>query len=249
MGSIQAFPRKPGVATLADVWRTAQLSDVGAMRVREARLEDFAALRALQKHAAPFSPPLTLRALESRRLAFPAGQWVAINEGRVAGFASCLLLARHDYGDGIAWAELTGEGFFTTHHDDAHTLFCADLFVDPTPAGANAMKALVHAMRKACRRMNLRRVLGTERLAGYGECESLMTPEAYAMRIIAGDIPEEPLRARLAQGYQFGGVLRGFAPEDAPSRGHAALLVWLNPLHAPAGPPAFALSSRARKCA
>jgi hypothetical protein len=38
-------------------------------------------------------------------------------------------------------------------------------------------------------------------------------------------------------------------PEDGESAGHAALLAWLNPLHAPPQPPASIVSERRRRAA
>ena len=66
MGSIQTFPRKPHVATLADVWRAAALQSGSSVEVRALRLEDYAALRALHRQAEPWHEAPTLRQVESR---------------------------------------------------------------------------------------------------------------------------------------------------------------------------------------
>ena len=242
MGSVQAFPHKAGAATLADVWRAAKLTEAAPLRVREARLEDFAALRAVQRQAAPLSPALTLRQLESRRLAFPAGQLVAGSNGRISGFASCLLSPRTDYGS-APWRVATADGYFTTHDPSGSTLYCAELCVDPERPGLAVARALVLAQRRLCRRMNLRRIIAIAPLEGYAEAGDF-TPEEYAMHAVAGDWPDASLRLHVSQGFQYCGILRDYLPRDASSCGHAALLAWLNPLFTPAGPPAFA-----RRCA
>jgi hypothetical protein len=64
-----------------------------------------------------------------------------------------------------------------------------------------------------------------------------------------GEIEDAGLRFALAHGYQFCGVLPGYLPEDAESQGNAALLAWLNPLHAPPQPPASIVSERRRRAA
>jgi hypothetical protein len=60
------------------------------------------------------------------------------------------------------------------------------------------------------------------------------------MRVVWGDIPDPVLRFQLSQGFHYCGVIHNYLPEDAPSCGHAALIVWLNPRHAPPRPAALA---------
>ena len=103
--------------------------------------------------------------------------------------------------------------------------------------------------RRACRKLNLRRLVTTERLAGYADVDPSITPGRYAMKIVWGDADDAAIRLRMTMGFQFCGVLPGFQPEDRASMGNAALFAWLNPLYAPPGPPAFEQSERARRCA
>ena len=248
MGSIQAFPRKAHASTLADVWRAAA-STGGAVRVREARLEDFAALRALQRQFAPHLPALTLRQLETRRHVFAPGQLVAVSDGQLVGAASSLIVHWADGGAVPSWRGLTGDGSFITHDPSASTLYAAELFVDETRRGSSVARALLQALRRSCRKLNLRRAVTTERLAGYADADPSTTPARHAMRIVWGDIGDAAMGLRMSMGFQFCGVLAGFLPEDRASLGNAALMTWLNPLYAPPAPPAFEQSQRARKCA
>jgi hypothetical protein len=75
-----------------------------------------------------------------------------------------------------------------------------------------------------------------------------MSPELYAQRVIWGDIDDPMLRFQMAQGYHYCGILKDYLPADLESGGHAALIVWLNPMYAPPRPPAFE-TERPRKCA
>ena len=248
MGSIQAFPRKAHANTLADVWRAAGGSS-GVVRIREARLEDFAALRALQRQFAPHMPPLTLRHLETRRHVFAPGQLVAVSDGHLVGAASSLIVRWADGGAVPTWKGLTGDGSFITHDDSASTLYGAELYVDETRRGTSVARALLQALRRSARKLNLRRVVTTERLTGYCNEDPSTTPARYAMRIVWGDVADASMGLRMSMGFQLCGVLQGFLPEDRASLGNAALLCWLNPLYAPPGPPAFAQSERTRQCA
>ena len=248
MGSIQAFPRKAPPNTLADVWRAAAAAS-GVVRVREARLEDFAALRGLQRQFAPYLPPLTLRRLETRRHVFAPGQLVAVSDGQLVGAASSLVVPWADGGAVPTWKGLTGEGSFMTHDPNASTLYGAEILADDSRRGSSVARVLLQACRRTCRKLNLRRVVTTERLTGYGDADPSTTPARYAMRIVWGDIADPAMGLRMSMGFQFCGVLPGFLPEDRASLGNAALLAWLNPLYAPPGPPAFEQSERVRKYA
>ena len=247
MGSIELFPRRPGARPIPESWRVAT-AGAGLVRVREARLEDFAAVRALQKIAAPHRAPCSLRQFESRLHVFGPGQLVAVREGHVVGAASALVFA----GEPDAtppYRELTADDTFATHDAAGDTLFGAGLLVYPSYHGFAASRALFQARRKLCRRFNLRRILTAAPLEGYARFRDRLAPEAFAMRVIGGDVPDASVRFLMAHGFQFCGVLRDFWPEHAGAAGHAALFAWLNPLYAPPRPPAFAETARTRRCA
>jgi hypothetical protein len=248
LGSIEVFPRKRGAGTLADVWRIAPLRGSGVIKVRAARLEDYAAIRALRRLSQPDVPPWTLKQFESRRAAFPEGQLVAHCDGDVVGAASSLVVRWNDYVLDNTWKSITADGYFSTHDTQGHTLYGAETFVDISRRGFGAGRALHQARRKLCRRLNLRRIIATERLSGYHAVRDTMSAELYAQRVIWGDIDDAMLRFQLAQGYQYCGILEDYLPEDLASGGHAALFVWLNPMYAPPRPPAFE-TERPRKCA
>jgi hypothetical protein len=248
MGSIQLFPRALPRQLIAQAWRTTPLGP-GTIRVREARPEDYAAVRLLQRRVLPCLPALTLRQWESRLHGFGAGQLVATCDGHVVGAAGSLIVRWDEYGFEPSWKAITGDGTFTTHDVEGRTLFAADVMVDPAANAVLASRALFQARRRLCRHLNLRRMIATARMPGYGALRDELTPEVYAMRVIWGDIADPAWRLLMAQGFQYCGILRNHQPGDLASCGNAALLAWLNPLHAPPGPPAAQESQRARKCA
>jgi GNAT superfamily N-acetyltransferase len=248
LGSIQPFPGKRAAGTLADVWRLSPSADA-VLRVRNTRREDYAAIRAVQRDNSPHVPPWSLRQLEAQVQSFPEGQIVATLEGHVCGAAATLVVDWESYVAGHTWRDVTGEGLFTTHEQRGNALYCAALVTEATKHGYGIARMLLHAQRRLCRRLNLPRVIATARLPGYSEHAERMTPDEYAMRVVWGDLEEPELRLRLAHGFQFCGVLRGYLPEDGESCGNAALVAWLNPMHAPPGPPASIASERRRKAA
>jgi hypothetical protein len=249
MGSIQVFPRRPGIRALPADWRSLPLASDAPVRVRETRLEDYAAVRALHRIAMPHRAAFSLKQLESQVHVFARGQMVAVSDGDLVGAACSLVLRWNDFGAERSRDALTGDGFLGTHDESGLTLFGAETVVEPTPRGLVAARALSHARRRLCRRLNLKRVLTPVLLDGYGAVRATLTPEAFAMRVLCGDLHHGPMRQLMAHGFQFCGALRDYLPGDASSAGHAALFAWLNPLYAPPGPPAFEDFARARKCA
>ncbi|HUP97747.1 MAG TPA: GNAT family N-acetyltransferase [Usitatibacter sp.] len=248
MGSIiEVFPSRRGVATLADVWRAEPAA--GPVRVRATRLEDYAAIRALQRAAHPYAAPWSLKQLESQIHAFPEGQFVAVSEGHVVGAAASLIVRWDEYAVDHTWKGITAEGHFSTHDAHGRTLYSADLVADTTRRGFGIARALFQSQRRLTRRCNLRRIIATARLPGYGPFSADMTPELYAMRVIWGDIADPAMRFKMSQGFQYCGILRGYMPEDTESCGNAALLAWLNPMYSPPGPPAFMAPERQLKSA
>lgn len=248
LGSIQLFPGK-GAATIADVWRIAPLPGSGAVKVRGARVEDYAAVRALERAGAAMGPAITLRQFESRRQVFPEGQWIAECGGAIAGAGSSMVVAWDDYPRGHDWNAITGDGTFATHDPSGRTLFGSDVVADATRRGFGVARALHLARRRLCRRLNLRRIAAAVGMPGYAALGEAMPPDHYAKRIVWGEIDEPSLRFHLSLGFQYCGILERFLPEDPAGSGHAALVVWLNPLYAPPGPTARIQSQRARKCA
>ena len=250
MGSVEAFPRKPGVSTIADVWRVApSLATEEALRVRPLRLEDCAAIRALQRDANPGMPAWSVQQLESQHHAFPQGQLVAEYGGVLVGALSTLIVQWDDYAVEHRWRSITGGGTFSTHDPQGRTLYTTEVVVDLSRRGYGVARALYLAQKRLCRRLNLRRVIGAARLPGYSEVNQRMSPELYAMKVIWGDLADPVLRFAMTQGFQYCGIIHDYRPEDVESAGHAALIVWLNPLYSPPRPPASIERERQRRCA
>jgi predicted N-acetyltransferase YhbS len=183
----------------ARAWRGSSVPGTGAPKVRAARLEDFAAIRALQRRSQPGAPAWTLKQLESQRQAFPEGQLVADAQGEVIGSASASVME---------WDE----------ERPAQTLYVSDVFVDAVRHGAGAARALYQAERRLCRKLNLRRVVASV---------PVEEPEIYVQRVIWGDIADERLRVPLSLAFQYCGMRGGdailawvnplYSPDDPPA--------------------------------
>lgn len=194
----------------------------GPARARAQRREDFASLLSFQREARiDVASP---RLLESRRRAFPEGQLIASSGAQVAGMLAALVVDWDDPGEARDWSELTGDGTFSTHDETGNTLFAAVVAAHPERAAAGALRALHQSARRLCRKLNLHRVVAAIALDD-DDPESALRDAAW------GNLDEPCLRVPMAQGFQCIGIL---ADKHGPTRG---LLVWVNPLYSPDGPP------------
>ncbi len=158
---------------------------------------------------------------------------VVDQNGRVIGASASLIVLWDDYGVDHTWKGITGDGYFTTHNPAGFTLYGAEVVVDAKRRGNGIGRILYSARRKLCQSRNLKRIIAAGRLPGYHKVKDVMAPELYAMRVVWGDIRDPVLRFQMSQGFHYCGVIHNYLPEDGPSCGNAALIVWLNSRYAP----------------
>lgn len=247
MGSIQSFPRRWRAGLRDRAWRMSPTPS-GPVTVRAALPEDFAILHALHRLAVPARPALAMKQLEAQRHAFPEGQLVAVQGGRAVGAGTSLVLPWERHATLPRWEDITGQGTFASHDAAGETLFAVETLVDSSRRGLGIGRSLLQARRQLCRRLNLRRIVAAAPLSGHTPLEASASPEQYAARILMGDLSNPMLELHLAQGFQYCGVAHDFLPVGTESRAHAALMVWINPAHAP-HPPPVREEGAALKCA
>lgn len=205
--------------------------DAHSIKVRHCRRADIPQLLELQSRVYPGIPGWRADQLESHLRVFPAGQVVACAGRRIVGLASSLIVRWDDWGVRHTWREVTGSGSFETHSPDGRTLYGAEVFTDPSLRRLGVGKKLYRARRMICRALNLRRIMACGRLPNYHRHARAMPPEEYAMRVLWGDFKDPVLLFQLREGFHYCGVIHGYLPSDAESRGNATIIVWLNARH------------------
>jgi hypothetical protein len=238
MGSIIEVFARPGArhARTPQAWRRTPMPGNGAVRVRSARPEDFAAVNAVQREAgARVASP---RQLELQHHAFPEGQLVATNGAGIVGALASLVVDWEDPAEGGGWPHLTAGGTFASHSPGAATLFAASVAAHPQRGATGTLRALHQAARRLCRKHNLRRVVSAVAVESRDAAALLLREAAW------GRVDDARLRVPMAQGFQCAGLL-----DDDDPGGGTALLVWINPIYSPGGPPGDAEAERPRECA
>lgn len=204
--------------------------------VRNTRQEDIPELIRLQRRVYPDIPSWSRRDLGHQLEVFPQGQLVVEHDGQLAGCASSLIVLWDDWSGEHTWQDVTAAGTFDSHNPNGRTLYGAEVFVDPNVRGAGLGQALYEGRRAICRQSNLKRIIACGRMPGYGRYADQMSPELYAKKVVWGDLRDPVLGFQLHQGFSYCGVIENYLPEDSESRGHASLIVWLNPDYDPNGP-------------
>lgn len=212
------------------------IAPAGPARVRTTRIEDFSQIDEIARRTYGLGWPA--RCLLSHREIFPAGQMVAVpadDDHRVLGFAACLIILWDEYDADESWHDYTDRGMFTNHDPEGHTLYGAEVVVDPAVRRLGVGTALYSARRALARRLGLWRIRAHSRLAGYAGYADRMSPEDYVRSVIAGKLMDPTLSFQLRQGFRVLGVASDYLDHDGEhSMGHAALIEWINEEAVPA---------------
>lgn len=199
--------------------------------IRHTRGTDIGPLIALQKRVYPTIPPWREELLSKQLEVFPQGQIVAEVDGLLVGAASALVVLWDEWQVEHTWREITARGSFDTHNPEGRTLYGAEVFVHPHLRGSGIGRALYQGRQRICRQLNLKRIMACGRLPGYHRHAGQMSALLYAQKVVWGDIIDPVLSFQLREGFHFCGTVDDYLPEDGESRGHASLIVWLNPRH------------------
>ena len=199
------------------------------LNVRNTRLEDIDALVRLQGEVYPHIAAWDRDRVAHQIELFPEGQFVAFYDNRLVGCASSLVILWDEWAEEHTWEQITASGTFNTHTAAGHTLYGAEVFVSPRLRGKRVGHALYEARRRACKALNLRRIIACGRLPGYHAVADQMTVEFYARKVLWGDITDPVLSFQLREGFRYCGIMHNYLPDDHESHGHASLIAWINP--------------------
>ncbi|MFP4145924.1 MAG: GNAT family N-acetyltransferase [Phycisphaeraceae bacterium] len=203
----------------------------GEVFIRRATPGDIEPIMAMSRRIYAMPAQRWTRAeLESHQRVFPEGQLVAVDaeSGGVVGMAASLIVLWDDYDVADSWRDFTEGGYFTNHDPDGHTLYGAEVMVDPRMQGRGIGKKIYAARRELVRELGLHRIRAGARLRGYSRFADQFPPQEYVARVMAGDIGDPTLSFQLKQGFTVLAVVPDYLKDDPESMGYAAVIEWLN---------------------
>ena len=204
--------------------------DASKVRVRRWRVKDIPRLLEVQNAAYGNSPPHELcdeRHFRLQLKTFPEGQLLAEVDGEVVGFTATLIVSLDRDDIAYSYAEITGDGTFTTHNPGGDTLYGAEMAVHPDFQGRGIAKRLYKERMKLLTKLNLRRMVAGGRIPGYMNYAGRMSAEQYVKKVVAGEITDPTLTPQVRSGYRVRGVQMDYL-QDAESLNYATLLEYIN---------------------
>jgi ribosomal protein S18 acetylase RimI-like enzyme len=209
--------------------------------IRHTEPRDVAGIVELCERVYPDTPPWRPDQLYSHLRVFPEGQFVAVQgpTERVVGMgASCIVFWDH-YHLLDSWETFTADGMFTNHDPvQGHTLYGAEIIVDPALQGHGIGSGLWGAQRALAERWGLWRVRGGGRLRDYHTYADQMTAADYVLQVVQGLLWDRTLSVWLHEGCHVLAVVPHYLNDDPETLGYAAVTEWLNPQVVPPAPAA-----------
>ncbi len=163
---------------------------------------------------------------------FPEGQLVALLGDEVVGYAMALIVQMDEDSPWHSYAEITGDGTFSTHDPAGDSLYGADIAVHPAHRGKGVAAKLYKGRTSILRRFNLRRMIAGGRIPGYREFAGRMSAEDYVNKVVQGELKDPALSAHLKAGYKVRGIHMGYL-RDAQSLNYATYIELENPSYRP----------------
>jgi len=163
---------------------------------------------------------------------FPDGQYMAVlrhpDGERVVG--ACSAIRQHFDFDHIQhkFADLTDNGWLSTHAPDGEWLYGIDMAIHPSYRRRRLATRLYRVRANVVQRLNLRGEIIGGMMPGYHRFKQKLSLEEYVQQVAAGEVKDPTLTAQMKQGFSLRGVLYDHIT-DPRSNNAAALLVRENP--------------------
>lgn len=171
---------------------------------------------------------------------YPDGQFVALYEGKIAGYCASMRLDERLALAPHSWEEITNDGLGSRHDPTGDWLYGFEMCVDPELRGVRLGQRLYDARKSLAERLELKGIVIGGRLPFYARNRRKVDgPQDYLEQVREGKIKDPILGFQLKSGFEPIGILEKYLPEDKSSLGLAAHLVWRNPYVDPDEPARF----------
>lgn len=158
---------------------------------------------------------------------FPEGSFVALADERVIGFASGIFTNFDFDHPNHSSAEISGDGFYTTHQPAGAWYYAVDLGIHPDYRRQGIGRRLYEARKTLVMRQNKRGIVAGGLLADYAAYRGAMSVTAYAEAVVAGQYYDSTLTFQLNNGFVYQGLIENYVTNDTDNM--ATLIVWHNP--------------------
>lgn len=203
------------------------------LEVRRTEVADIPHLIEIANRVYPDQPPYEHGQFRGQIDRFAEGQFIALYNGRVVGFCSTFRISEQGAFSDHSWDAITGSGYAARHDGRGAWLYGMEVAVDPAYRRYRIGQRLYDARKRLAQELGLKGVVFGGRLPGFARRRrEFPEPASYFEAVREGRIKDPVARFQMQQAFEPVRLLARYAPEDKPSGGVAALMVWRNPDHA-----------------
>jgi predicted amidohydrolase/GNAT superfamily N-acetyltransferase len=202
------------------------------LQVRNARQEDIPQIAALSTRVYSgtgmhgHSEPMLTGQLNH----FPAGQFVVTAGERIVGYCATLRVSEKACMKPHTWAEITGNGFASTHNPAGEWLYGMEVCVDPDLRGYRIGQRLYNARKRLAQELGLKGIVFAGRLPTLARhIKRYESVEAYVEAVEQKRQRDPVLSFQLRNGFEVIGVIPHYLDVDRQSLGYGIHMVWRNP--------------------
>lgn len=204
------------------------------LEVRNAQFTDIPGIIALTSRVYRDQEPYLPGVIRGQISAFPEGQFVALFDDEIVGYAATIRLDEARIFNQHTWSDLTGHGYASQHDPSGNWLYGVEVCVDPGRRRSRIGKRLYEARERLCDELDLGGIAFGGRLPGFRRHrKTYSTPEEYIEAVRSREVRDPVASFHMKLGFEPEMALHDYHPDDAASGGHAALMVWRNPYHDP----------------
>ncbi len=164
---------------------------------------------------------------------FPEGQFVALIDGKVVGFAITLRTHKPPTHNALPWLEAIGGLYINKHQPGGDWLYGVDFAVDRSYRKRGIGTGLYKARFQMVRRLNLRGFYAGGMLVNYDKYQHDMSLQEYGRKVMCGEIRDSTVSMQLNRGFKPSGVIEHYTGNTVED--NAMLIIWDNPQYQAAG--------------
>ncbi len=210
------------------------------LEVRQASQKDVAGIVALVDRAYDRMSGYSRGMIRGQINNYPEGQFVALYEGKIAGYCATMRLDERLALAPHSWNEITNDGFGSRHDPTGDWLYGFEMCVDPDLRGVRIGQRLYDARKALAERLELKGIVLGGRMPSFSRHRrKVADAEDYLAQVRAGKIRDPIIGFQLRNGFEPVGLLKDYLPEDRASQGFAVHMVWRNPYVDPTEPAKF----------
>ena len=161
---------------------------------------------------------------------FPAGQFVVTVNDKVVGYCATFIISSENALKPHTWAEVTGNGYASTHDPKGDWLYGMEVCVDPDYRGYRLGQRLYNERKKLCQSLGLKGIVFAGRLPTLSKrIKKYGTVENYIEQVQQKKVRDPVLSFQLHNDFEIIRVIPDYLTVDHQSLGYGIHMMWKNP--------------------